>query len=162
MGALYLAANHPGIAAAAAVALVVVAIALRWGKFHRRRANASTLGELMALSPAQFEDAVARLLRGLGYRDMRRVGGAGDLGADLVGRDPKGRAVVVQCKRYSPQVRVGTPAIQPLHSTMAIYRAERAVFVTTSAFTAPAVALAGRHGIDLIDGATLMRLLARR
>jgi len=43
--------------------------------------------DLDFIKPAQFEEAVAVLLRRHGYRDVKRIGGAGDLGADLIGRE---------------------------------------------------------------------------
>jgi HJR/Mrr/RecB family endonuclease len=144
-----------------AVALIaLVAGKLLWRRFRRRTFAAHALDDLLALSPAQFEDAVAALLRRHGYRDVRRIGGAGDLGADLIGRDPRGRVVVVQCKRYAPSHRVGSPLVQPLYSTKALYRAERALFVSTSSFSRPAVEVARRLDIDLIDGPALSRMLA--
>lgn len=150
-----------GRAEAVAVALVaLVAGKLLWRRFRRRPFAARALDDLLALSPAQFEDAVAALLRRQGYRDVKRIGGAGDLGADLIARDPRGRVVVVQCKRYKPSHRVGSPLVQPLYSTKALYHAERALFVSTSSFSRPAIEVARRLEIDLIDGPALGRMLA--
>jgi restriction system protein len=150
-----------GRAEVIAVALVaLVAAKLLWRKFRRRTFAAHALADLIALSPAQFEDVVADLLRRHGYRDVKRIGGAGDLGADLIARDPRGRSVVVQCKRYAPSHRVGSPLVQPLYSTKALYHAERALFVSTSSFSRPAVEVARRLDIDLIDGPALSRMLA--
>lgn len=146
---------------AAAAALGTAALLLKLRR-RPRRPKARSLGQLLALSPADFEDAVAVILSRRGYRDLRRVGGAGDLGADLVGRDRQGRSVIVQCKRYAPGARVGSPALQSFIGMQTTHhRAERGLFVTTAGFTAPAVALAARHGVTLIDGAELSRLVGR-
>lgn len=163
---LFVVAKRPDLGRLLVVAVLVVGFvaAARWWRRRRgRRVRARSLSDLLALTPAEFEVAVANVLACLGYRDLRRVGGAGDLGADLVGRDRNGRSVVVQCKRYAPGSRVGSPAVQSFIGMQATHhRAERGLFVTTSGFTAPAVALARRHGITLIDGAELSRLVERR
>ncbi len=134
-----------------------------WSWNRRRYAclrHARTLPQLLALTPTAFEETVADLLRALGYCDVRRVGGAGDLGADLVGHDRDGHSIVVQCKRYAPGSRVGSPAIQAFIGMVTVHHlADRGLFVTTSDFTAPAVELARRHRVTLIDGRELTRLV---
>jgi restriction system protein len=113
------------------------------------------------LSPTQFEDAVADLLAGLGYQQVRRVGGSSDLGIDVECRDDEGSHVVVQCKRYAPNVRVGSQVVQQfIGMALLHHKADHAIFITTSVFTKPAVALADAHNIELIDGPALERLLA--
>lgn len=142
---------------AAVIAFVVWRMWVR-----RRRYRIECLEDLLALSPAGFEAAVAELLRDSGYRSARQVGGSGDLAADIVGRDEEGRSVVVQCKRYKPGHRVGSPDLQQFIGMIHVHhRAERGVYVTTSEFTAPARSLARKHGIELIDGASLTTLALR-
>lgn len=117
------------------------------------------LSEFLALTPDQFEMAVGDLLSQAGFRQMRLVGGPGDLGADLLCRDASGRPVVVQCKRYAPEKRVGSQAVQTFIGMVAIHhRAHRGIFVTTSEFTTPAIELAREHGLLLIDGQALVAL----
>lgn len=58
------------------------------------------------LSPTQFEQAVALLLSGFGWREVEQVGGPGDLGADVIGIDQYGYRTVVQVKQYTAS-RVG-------------------------------------------------------
>lgn len=119
-----------------------------------------TIGELLMLNPAQFEEAIATLLRDHGYGSVERVGRSGDLGVDLTCRDREGRSVAVQCKRYGPGRRVGSKDLQLfIGMTVVHHRVERGVYVTTSSFTQPAADLAKRHRIELIDGERLARLL---
>jgi hypothetical protein len=68
------------IAAGLAVLSIYVWSLLR----HRRRLRLKTLGELLMLSPTQFEIAVADLLRHLGYRNVKHVGGSGDLAVAIL------------------------------------------------------------------------------
>jgi restriction endonuclease Mrr len=146
--------------AVAAMAVVATAIFLALRARGRRRLRVATLAGLLALTPTQFEEAVGELLRDAGYRRVRRTGGAGDLAADLTALDPQGRSVVVQCKRYAPDARIGSPMLQTFIGMVTVHhRAERGLFVTTAGYTRPAVELAAQHGVTLIDGAELTRRL---
>lgn len=148
------------------IGIIGIAILRRKGStsfapFWRKRSlgHMATLSDFYALSPGQFEDAVGDLLRSLGYRDIRRVGGAGDLAADLWCRDTEGRSVVVQCKRYGAAGNIGSPVMQSfIGMAMIHHRANRGIFVTTSYFTSAAADLGRQHGVTLIDGKELMRL----
>ena len=126
------------------------------------RLSAPRLAELLQLTPAQFEQAISELLRDLGYRDIKRLGGAGDLAADISCRDQQGRFVVVQCKRYRPGSRIGSPAIQHFIGMQTVHhQADYGIFVTSSEYTQAAIDLATLHGIVLLDGAELSRLMQR-
>lgn len=156
--------NHVIVARVLFVLFYIPAAALAvylWLWYDRRqRFRMHSLDQLLHLTPTQFEGAVGDLLHDLGYRDVRRVGGAGDLAADLFCRDAQGRSVVVQCKRYAPGKRIGSPTMQSFIGMVVVHhRAERGIFVTTSDFTQPAANLARDHNIALIDGEELGRLI---
>lgn len=128
-------------------------------RLPRRRmgARSTTLADLLRLTPAEFEVWTGEWLRAAGYRQVRRVGGPGDLAADLVCLTPDGARVVVQCKRYAPHRRVGSPEIQTFLGMATIHHsADLGIFVTTAGFTAPARALADQHGLLLLDGDALL------
>ncbi|WP_406351470.1 restriction endonuclease [Streptomyces sp. NBC_01635] len=111
-----------------------------------------------ALDPAEFEQAIAELCRRDGCLDVEVVGGAGDLGADVVARTPDGRLVVIQCKRYCDANRVGSQDMQRFGGTcFTVHEADVAVVVTSSDFTAPAVEYAEQCGIVCMDGQELLR-----
>ncbi|MDX3866389.1 restriction endonuclease [Streptomyces europaeiscabiei] len=55
--------------------------------------------QLEATSPTGFEYVCTELLARDGFVAPRRVGGAGDLGADIMAIDHAGLTVVVQCKQ---------------------------------------------------------------
>jgi restriction system protein len=149
-----------GAAAAGSVTLAV-AIWLRV-RLHRRL-RVRRYESLLALTPRGFEEEIGRLLASLGYSQVQRVGGPGDLGADLICRDRRRKHVVVQCKRYAPGRRVGSADIQAFIGMITVHhQADRGLFVTTSAFTAPALDLARQHGVELFDGERLARLIADR
>lgn len=105
-----------------------------------------------ALAPDEFEQAVAALCERDGCSRVEVVGGAGDLGADVLAVTPDGRRVVVQCKRYGDTNRVGSEELQRFGGTCyTVHEADVAVVVTTSDFTAPAVEYAERCGIVCLD-----------
>ncbi|AVV44547.1 restriction endonuclease [Streptomyces sp. ID05-04B] len=109
-----------------------------------------------ALDPDEFEQAIADLCRRDGCRDVDVVGGAGDLGADVVARTPDGRLVVIQCKRYRDTNRVGSQDLQRFGGTCyTVHGADVAVVVTTGDFTAPALEYADQCGIVCMDGREL-------
>ncbi|GGU02284.1 restriction endonuclease [Streptomyces lateritius] len=113
------------------------------------------LPQLDALHHSQFEDAVRDLMRRDGCQDAQRVGGRGDLGADVKATDPYGRRWVIQCKHRRNGARgsaVGTPDLQVLNGTARqVHGADIAVIVTNGRVTGPAVAFAKQQRLHLVD-----------
>lgn len=149
--------------------VVAVAVAIwlwqRRRRIRRREARmrllqAQQLGSMLTVSGAEFETIIGELFAALGYHNIERIGGSGDLGVDLIAVDPDGLAVVIQCKRYGRGNKVGSPAVQSLMGTVVNRGADRGIFVTTSNFTAPAVqhAATARVPITLVDGDEITRL----
>lgn len=145
------------------VPLLVVGIFLmyrvyRW-YMEKLQIRVETLAELTALTPFQFERAMATLLADLGYRKVRVTGRSGDLARDIVCEDAEGDSIIVQCKRYTSQ-KVSSPDMQKFIGMMITeHKASRGIYITTSGFTKPAIELARRHNIELWDGAKLVNLL---
>ncbi|MFJ6785238.1 restriction endonuclease [Streptomyces yangpuensis] len=105
-----------------------------------------------AMDPLQFEEYVAELCRRDGCTEVRRVGAANDLGADVIGRLPDGRKLVVQCKRYAKHRTVGSPDLQKFNGTArSEHGADVPLFVASCKFTKQARAFAARHGLVLVD-----------
>ncbi|MFP8943194.1 restriction endonuclease [Streptomyces fenghuangensis] len=105
-----------------------------------------------AMEAEEFEQAVAALCERDGCRDVEVVGGAGDLGADVVATAPDGRRVVIQCKRYSDTNKVGSQDVQRFGGTCyTVHEAQVAAVVTTGDFTAPAAEYAQQCGILCFD-----------
>ncbi|MFH0241665.1 restriction endonuclease [Streptomyces sp. HK10] len=69
------------------------------------------------------------------------------LGADVVGRLPDVRTMVVQCKRYAPTRAIASREMRDLMGAKVHFGADVAVFATTSRFSRPSRAPAVRHGI---------------
>ncbi|MGW1116435.1 restriction endonuclease [Streptomyces tanashiensis] len=105
-----------------------------------------------AMDPLQFEEYVAELCRRDGCTEVRRVGAANDLGADVMGRLPDGRKLVVQCKRYAKHRTVGSPDLQKFNGTArSEHGADVPLFVASCKFTKQARAFAARHNLVLVD-----------
>lgn len=109
-----------------------------------------------AADAAGFEHAIAALCARDGCTPVEVVGGAGDLGADVLATTPDGLRVVVQCKHYADTHRVGSQDLQRFGGTcFAVHGADVAIVVTTSSYTTPALEYAATCGIVCVDGEAL-------
>ncbi|MEU1918337.1 restriction endonuclease [Streptomyces massasporeus] len=130
----------------------------RWDAV-RTQALRYGLSQLDALHYAKFEEAVRDLMRRDGCQDAQRVGGGGDLGADVKATDPLGRRWVIQCKHRRNGARgsaVGTPDLQVLNGTARpVHGADVAVIVTNGRVTRPAVDFAKQQRLHVVDRQTL-------
>lgn len=130
----------------------------------RATVTAEVLDSLSSVSPAFFESIVLDLLHRMGYgasrADLQRVGGVGDGGIDgVISLDKLGlEKVYVQAKRW--QQSVGRPEIQAFYGALAGQRANKGVFITTSAYTSQASEFARSvEKIVLVDGRRLAELM---
>lgn len=115
-------------------------------------ARAREIANYDQMNPSEFERALAYLCQRDGCTAARVVGGAGDLGADVIATTPDGRRMVIQAKRYAKPNTIGSQVVQTLNGTYRdVHRAHLAVIVTTSTFTGPAQSFAAQVGIRLID-----------
>ncbi|MEU7303789.1 restriction endonuclease [Streptomyces sp. NPDC007206] len=115
------------------------------------------LADYASLDPDDFERAIADLCADRGCREVEVVGGAGDLGADVVAVTPDGRRLVIQCKQYGDSHKVGSQEVQRFGGTcFTIHEADVAALVTTSQFTEPALEYARQCGIVCVDGPGLV------
>jgi restriction system protein len=155
--------------------LVVLGLALLLWRRSRRPRRGSIVGftapgkqagaarQATVPSGTAFEWQVVELLKGLNYRHVQHVGGAGDRGIDIIAKDTRGRTFLVQCKRFTSGAKVGSVDIQKLIGAVVHHGADGGIFVTTSSYTPAAAQLArgGRVAIDLFDGNDVARLSRR-
>lgn len=127
------------------------------------------LSKLVAAPPEFFEKVVVKLLTAMGYGGSvtdagRALGRSGDGGVDgVIDEDALGLdRIYVQAKRYSGSA-VGAGAIRDFFGALDQFKAGKGLFVTTSTFSASAVATAAglSKRIVLIDGAKLAQLMIR-
>ncbi|MET9760132.1 restriction endonuclease, partial [Streptomyces sp. NPDC006372] len=130
----------------------------RW-EAVRTQALRYGLSQMDALHHAKFEEAVRDLMRRDGCQDAQRVGGGGDLGADVKATDPLGRRWVIQRKHRRNGARgsaVGTPDLQVLNGTARpVHGADVAVIVTNGRVTGPATDFAKQQRLHVVDRQTL-------
>lgn len=108
---------------------------------RKKRKNTTAAG-------TRYEEHVVRKMKLHGYRFVRRIGGSGDFGGDVVAKTCFfGRKIVVQCKNYKG--KVGVSAVQEVNAARQYYRAARAAVATNSTFTDSAVKLAAACGVEL-------------
>jgi hypothetical protein len=126
-------------------------------KIHRMhgRSHGGVHGyDLHSMTPGDFEQYMADLMARSGYRNVSRVGGSSDLTIDIVAISVDGQPVIVQCKRYAPHRKVGTPELQQFIGMAYTHHgitSGHAMFVTTSHFTEGAKQLGYEHNIIMID-----------
>jgi restriction system protein len=143
-----------------------------------RKAHAAITGALAAdlldrvrkAPPAFFEKLIVELLLAMGYGGTseeagRALGQSGDDGVDgVIDQDPLGvDQIFVQAKRYAEGNNIGAGAIRDFYGALSLKKAHKGIFVTTAAFSQPAVDTARGLGsrIVLIDGLQLSRLMIR-
>ncbi|WP_251021183.1 restriction endonuclease [Streptomyces sp. ISL-98] len=93
-----------------------------------------------------------------GFRNTRRLGGAGDLGVgvDVTARDPDGRLVILQCKQY--QNPVGSGHVQKFNGTARLHHgADVPIMIGLNGFTQPAIDFATHHDLILMGRPELKR-----
>jgi restriction system protein len=162
-------AAHPAVFALVGVAAIGIAAAVITTRVRRRRAQLEIdtarsyqVAPYHHMNPREFEHALAFLCSRDGCRDVRVVGGAGDLGADVIATVPDGRRIVIQAKRYAPTNTVGSREVQTVNGTYRdAHHAHLAAIVTTSRFTKPALDFARQVGIRTFDANALAGWVSR-
>jgi restriction system protein len=72
------------LAVGIAVTFIAFIVWLALKKSRKDRLLNLTLENLKAMSPKEFEYTTAEILRRLGYKDVKVIGGSGDLGVDIL------------------------------------------------------------------------------
>lgn len=122
--------------------------------------------DIYSLSPHRFEELVADTFCQLGYL-CRLTPCSRDGGYDIVLlQNSTGAQILVQCKRYAKQKKVHVGHVRELLGVQLFEGAQRAIFVTTSSFTEPAVRMAkllearqNSFSMQLVDADSLVKAL---
>jgi len=102
-----------------------------------------------AMGPRDFENAMMKVFRRLGYR-VNQTAYVGDGGKDAIAWKGK-KKYVIECKRYGDRSATGRRDLQILLAAKHDVEADEAIFVSTGRFTAPAVAYARENDIQYYD-----------
>ena len=127
------------------------------------------IGEIMKLSPAQFERLVVKLLLVMGYGNgitdagkvtkLSKDGGIdGIIKEDKFGFDN----IYIQAKQWALTQTVGRPEIQKFVGALAGQHAQKGLFITTAKYSADARDYVERSSgakVVLVDGEALVKLM---
>lgn len=127
----------------------------------KRRAlleNTRDLEALRAMSWQDFEHLVGEHYRRCGFSVEERGGASPDGGIDLV-IAKAGQRFFVQCKHWKV-FKVGVRPIREFFGVVTAGGATRGVFISSGVYTNEAVQFAKQNRVELIDGETLLKMLA--
>lgn len=126
--------------------------------------DASSAVGMETLSGVNFEKVIAELLRKMGF-EAEMTEATGDGGIDIVAtlNQPLiGGRYLIQCKRFAADKLVGAATVRDFYGALtADRRAGKGILITTSGFSAQAVAFAEKLPIELIGGQKLKELLTQ-
>lgn len=140
-------------------------IAIRAKELHQRelirltKAKYRRTENLFALSPQEFEDAIATMFRAVGY-EVHQTPYSNDGGKDAVAI-MEGKRYVIECKKYRRDKSIGRPMIQRFCAAMRDERAISGFFVATCDFAAPAIEYAKKNSVTLMGCEELTQLAQR-
>lgn len=116
--------------------------------------------DISTFSGTDFEILIRRMLIQEGYEHVVRMGGAGDLGVDIIAVKRQGDRVkryLFQCKRWASNV--GADPIQRLFAERERLGFDYAVCITTSGYTRDGSKAARDFDVETVDGNQLMQRL---
>jgi restriction system protein len=113
----------------------------------------NTLAAVRSMSWPEFSRAIETAYREQGYAVAAIDGAAANF---EITKD--GRTALVHCKRWKA-AHVAIDALRELHEMKEARNASQCIYVATGEITAAARAYAAKHGIRIVDGPELSRLL---
>lgn len=130
---------------------------------HMMGVRPAELADLACLTHEEFEYFTGALLEAMGVLfEWERVGGSGDHGIDLLGKNQYNLPLVVQCKHFF-RGSVTPDKTRDFGWALGLHGADEAWFVTTASFTKQARAdvrkLTFKGAMKLVDGETLLAYL---
>ncbi len=159
-----LASRMPSLAKPLSVALLVLsagsAVRSMFMRLQRRKLLARQTGieSIRSLSWKKFEQLIGEAYRQQGYLVNENGGSGPDDGIDLT-LTRAGKHTLVQCKHWRSN-KIGVPIVREHLGVMTAHKADHGMIVSSGEFTAPAISFAVDNGIELIDGAALVKLLS--
>jgi restriction system protein len=150
-----------------ALSVIVIGLALTvWdvaiSPIRRRAAlleRQTDLRSIRAMSWQAFEALVGEAYRRQGYSVLETGGGGADGGVDLRLRR-NGDTTIVQCKQWR-KGKVGAPVIRELYGIVTAEKAVTGVAISCGTFTRQARTFAKDKPLRLVDGLTLLKMIAK-
>jgi HJR/Mrr/RecB family endonuclease len=122
----------------------------------RREAELGLLNNFASMTGHEFELFISELLKEMKY-EIIEILKTKDYGIDIVAKN-NNDVVIIQCKRYDEKNHIGNAFVRQLIGSISYhrYKASRAIFITTSYYTEPALEQAKHNNkIELWDKDTL-------
>lgn len=140
--------------------LVILIVIISVGKFvyrliEKQKLSDSGIAEIDSMGGKTFEKYLEVLFEKLEYR-VERTQYIGDYGADLV-TSKEGVKTIIQAKRFKN--KVGIKAVQEAVAAKGYYGCTKAMVVTNSFYTKPAIELAKANDVQLWDRNDLVKAL---
>lgn len=113
-------------------------------------ASALDASAILRLSPREFEEFIAEIWSRFGYQ-VELTARTRDGGRDVVAvRSAEADIrILIECKRYSPDNKVGVLPVRALYGVKTDERATKAILATTSSFTSGANKFFEMHRLEL-------------
>lgn len=142
--------------AVAVAAIWVRSLINKYADAHRLDRQ-SGIDSIRGLHWQEFELLLAEAFRRQGY-GVRETGPGADGGIDLI-LSKGGRDTIVQAKQWRKK-SVGVKVVRELNGVRSADDDEGAIVVASGRFTREAVQFANDRGVELIDGGTLVPMIA--
>lgn len=126
----------------------------------KRRILLSSTEIINKLTPFEFEDYIAKLLKELGYENIVQTPYQNDGGKDII-CDYQGSKVFIECKHYKSDNTISRPYLQKLFAAMTENDVSNGIFITTSSFSSEAIKYGKQFGIRTIDGKELAGIITK-
>ena len=124
-------------------------------KTIRKYISTVDINTIDTLNGIEFEDFLQTVFICYGYL-VEKTKKSHDYGADLIVKN-KDKKIAVQCKLYYKHT-VGNSAIQEVATAKDFYNTDEAIVITNSKFSKPAINLAEKIGVKLLDRNDLDKL----
>lgn len=122
--------------------------------------NIQNLITTYSKSSRNFEILCADIFESLGY-NVELTPQTNDGGYDIL-LEKNNKYIIVECKCYSLNKKVGRPDIQKLVGANQIVKADSMIFITTSEFTNQAKDYANKLCVNLINGSEILNILEKQ
>lgn len=120
-----------------------------------------TLASIDSMDGHQFEELIESLLRKMGYQ-VEGHKPAADGGIDIIAHNTEpfvGGKYIIQCKRQGGTI--SESVVRDLYGVLTDQRANKGIIVTNADFSPAAVKFAAGKPLELVNGPTLLSLLAK-
>lgn len=143
-------AKYVALIIAAKITFVALLRIVKKFKYRQSRRNPD-LAKIDTMTGLEFEHYVAKILKNNGFSNVRLTEEY-DYGIDIIA-SKNGTTWGIQVKRYSGLV--GADAVRQAVTALRIYKCDKAMVITNSTFSRPAVVLADANDCVLVDESKL-------